>query len=152
MQDFLFPLNKAIFEKFPNRRASLLSLEKVPSWEGFLTTWDQNRTANASHFSSSTHHCTHYISEVGSAIKLHYKPSSVHWLLGGFRYKLIPLTSHSSAYPRKLTIKARGFMQLLNGNEKFLKTISLLGSSYGKEREEEKPFPSKTFTEKRCAS
>lgn len=75
----------------------------------------------------------------------------MHGFLAGFRFKCIPFRAHSSLYAWKLT-KRQGFgAVLLNGNEKFLETLSLLGTSYGKERVEEKPFPSKTLTEKRCA-
>lgn len=60
------------------------------------------------------------------------------------------LKPHSSPYPLKLT-KSQVFRAVsLNGTEKFLETVSLLRTSYGKKKEERKLFPLKTLTENRC--
>ena len=60
-----FSVSKAEFETFPSTRASAVPEDSF--WEGFLTSWDQNRTVNASHFFSIIDHFLHYISEAGPA-------------------------------------------------------------------------------------
>lgn len=116
----------------PRLESLFTALWKVSFWEGFLTPCNQNRTVNA--LTSQLFSPLHFRS--GSCLWscATHQPPSVYWFLGGFRFKLIFLKSHSSLYPWKLT-KIQGVHSvLLNENEKFLETVIIKDLIWQKRR------------------